>query len=415
MVKRWSEFLDGQRERAGVLRQHLPTFVTAHAGRGYAKSTAEHQIRLVAELGRWLERRNLLVRDLDEQRCKDFLRYRQRQGLRIRAHRTTVRILLEVLRNSGVTRSRDEIGPPDGADPFGVMQDAFKRHVLEERGLSEATLINYVRVFRRFLHTRVKAGAVDLNELRASAVTEFVAHEARSRSRHMQVIVPATRLFLRWLYQRGEIRTDLARCVPAVANWRLATVPKAISPKEIARLLGSCDRATAAGRRDYAILLLLARLGLRAGEVVALHLDDIDWERGEVVVHGKGKRQDRLPLPQDVGAALAAYLRQGRPRCLSRRVFVRTRAPYQEFSSSVAVCNIIERGFRRVKLEPSRKGAHALRHALACAMLRHGASLPEIGQILRHRSCNTTAIYAKVDLSALRGLAPAWPRSAGVA
>jgi len=265
------------------------------------------------------------------------------------------------------------------------------------------------------LRVRIGTGSVDLKNLCASDVTEFIAHEARSRSGHMQVIVPAMRLFLRWLYQRGETRTDLAGCVPAVANWSLATIPKALPSNETARLLRSCNRATATGRRDYSLLLLLARLGLRAGEVVALQLDDLDWERGEIVVRGKGKRQDRLPLPRDVGAALAAYLRYGRPSCPTRRVFVRARAPYQPFSSSVAICNVVERGFKRAGLEPSRKGAHALRHGLACMMLRHGASLPEIGQILRHRNLDTTAIYAKVDLRALRGLAPAWPASAGAA
>ncbi len=414
MIKQWSEFLDRQRERAGVLRQHFPTFVAALAGRGYAKTTAEQQVRLVAEFGRWLERRNLLAGGLDEHQCNEFLRYRQRQGRPIRSHRTTLRILLDVLRGCEVIRSRDEMAA-DQDDPICGIQHAFKCHVLEERGLSDATLINYSGVFRRFLRTRVEAGSVDLKKLRASEVTGFIAHEARTRSGRMQVIVPATRLFLRWLYQRGETRTDLAGCVPAVANWRLATVPKALPSNQTARLLRSCDRATAVGRRDYALLLLLARLGLRAGEVVALRLDDFDWERGEIVVHGKGKRQDRLPLPSDVGAAIAAYLRHGRPSCPARQVFVRARAPYQAFSSSVAVCNIIERGFKRAMLEPSRKGAHALRHGLACAMLRHGASLSEIGQILRHRNFDTTAIYAKVDLCALRGLAPAWPRSAGVA
>jgi site-specific recombinase XerD len=229
----------------------------------------------------------------------------------------------------------------------------------------------------------------------------------------MPVTVPALRVFLRWIHQRGTTARSLAGCVPAVAASRLATVPKSLPGEQVESLLQRCDRSTLIGRRDYAILLLLARLGLRAGDVVAMELDDLDWEGGELLVRGKGGRQDRLPLPRKVGAAVAAYLRHGRPRCSTRRVFVRARAPHRGFCSSVAVSNIVQRGLERAGIEPPRKGAHTLRHALACTMLRRGASLAEIGQILRHRSPDTTAIYAKVDIAALRRLALAWPRTAG--
>jgi len=201
--------------------------------------------------------------------------------------------------------------------------------------------------------------------------------------------------------------------VPRVADWRLATLPKSITSDQVERLLEACDRRNAVGRRDYAILLMLARLGLRAGEIVAMDLEDLDWDTGELVVRGKGGRRDRLPLPRDVGAAVAAYLRLGRPTCSTRRVFIRMRAPLRGFANSIAICTIVERALTRAELDPPRKGAHLLRHTLACTMLRGGASLAEIGEILRHRSPDTTAIYAKVDVTALRALAPAWPRSAG--
>jgi site-specific recombinase XerD len=229
----------------------------------------------------------------------------------------------------------------------------------------------------------------------------------------MPVIVPALRVFLRWLQQRGDTETGLRGCVPAVAAWQLATLPKALPTEHVKRLLQHCSRETAVGRRDYAMLLLLARLGLRAGELVSMELDDINWDSGDLVVRSKGGREDRLPLPRDVGAAVAAYLRNGRPSCSTRRLFVRARAPHRGFVSSVAICDIVKRGLKRAGLTPPRKGAHTLRHALACTMLRHGASLAEIGQILRHRSPDTTAIYAKVDLGALRALAQAWPQQAG--
>lgn len=189
----------------------------------------------------------------------------------------------------------------------------------------------------------------------------------------------------------------------------MTTLPKSLGAQEVERLLKTCDRTTDTGQRNYAILLLLARLGLRAGEVVAMTLDDIHWEAGELTIHGKGPRTDKLPLPPDVGEALAAYLRYGRPRCSTRRVFVSMRAPRRGFANSVAICSIISRTLTRAGLNPVRQGAHLLRHSLAVQMLHGGASLTEIGEILRHRLPSTTEIYTKVSLAALRPLAQPWP------
>jgi site-specific recombinase XerD len=326
-----------------------------------------------------------------------------------------VRLLLTVLRESGVARPIGAVGAQIGADPVAEIEREFARHLDEERGLHASTRGNYISVVRRLLSGRFRRGSVDLGQLRPDDVSRFVVQHARKSPRRMKVIVPALRVFLRWLHQRGDTDTSLSGCVPAVADWRLATVPKSLPSEQVECLLERCDRTTALGRRDYAILVLLARLGLRAGEVVAMELDDLDWQSGELVVRGKGGRQDRLPLSRDVGAAVAAYLRHGRPNCSTRRVFVRARAPRRGFVDSVAISDIVNRALKRAELEPPRKGAHTLRHALACTMLRRGASLAEIGQILRHRSPDTTAIYAKVDLAALRALAPTWPQSAGVA
>jgi site-specific recombinase XerD len=225
-------------------------------------------------------------------------------------------------------------------------------------------------------------------------------------------MVGMLRAFFRFLYLRGDIATDLAACVPSVAEWRLSEVVKFLEPEEVELLLKCCDRSQPIGQRDYAILLLLARLGLRAGEVVAMMLDDIDWEAGEFTVRGKGGRQDRLPLPQDVGEALSTYLREGRPRCATRRVFICMQAPYRGFAKSTAVSEIVRRALERAGLNPPCKGAHILRHSLATGMIRAGASLAEIGEVLRHRLPRSTEIYAKVDLEALRDLAHPWPGGA---
>jgi site-specific recombinase XerD len=201
---------------------------------------------------------------------------------------------------------------------------------------------------------------------------------------------------------------DLAGSVPAVSNWRLSGLPKYLEPKQVEHLLNSCNQRSPIGRRDYVIVLLLARLGLRAGEVVHLVLDDIDWQVGELTVRGKSAQHTRLPIPQDVGEALANYVRQDRPSCSSRRVFLRMKAPRQGFATSVAVCDVVRRALKRAGLNPAFKGAHLLRHSLATHMLRKGSSLAEIGEVLRHQLPHTTEIYAKVDLAALRGLAKPW-------
>jgi site-specific recombinase XerD len=234
---------------------------------------------------------------------------------------------------------------------------------------------------------------------------------ARKRA---QLMVSALRSFLRFLLQHGEIATDLAASVPAVAHWRLTSVPKHLSEEMVKSVLRSCDRNTVVGRRDYAILLLLARLGLRAGEVVNLELNDIDWRAGEIVVRGKGGVHDRLPLVQEVGEALAAYLRRGRPLLAeSRCVFLQVRAPRCGFRGPATVSTILARALQRAGLDPPEKGAHLLRHSLATGMLHRGATMAEIAEVLRHRSARTTEIYAKVDIASLRALAQPWPSCGG--
>jgi site-specific recombinase XerD len=249
-----------------------------------------------------------------------------------------------------------------------------------------------------------------LDELCPQDVYRFIVRQGKRIGRtHARRAVTALRSFLRFLRQRGAVTRDLAGAVPGVATWRLLHLPKSLPPEQVEQLLGSCDRRTPTGQRDYAILLLLARLGLRAGEVVGMTLDDFDWERGEFLVRGKGQRYERLPLPKDVGAAIVHYLRHVRPACGTRRVFIRTMAPLRGLAGPVAICCIVRRALERAGLDPQFKGSHLLRHSLATDMLRRGASLGEIGHLLRHRQPNTTQIYAKVDIAALRGIALRWP------
>jgi site-specific recombinase XerD len=271
-------------------------------------------------------------------------------------------------------------------------------------------VLNWVPFVHRFLTERFPLGRPSLSDVRPEDITQFVLRSAGTMSgARAQLLTGALRTYFRWLYMHGEIATDLGAAVPTVARRQLAGVPKSIEPKQVEKLLRTVNRRTATGRRDYAVLLLFARLGLRQSEVARLSLDDIDWDAGEILVHGKGPRSDRLPILKDVGEALVAYLRHGRPSCATRRVFLTVRAPIRPLALQGAVNAIVTRALHRSGIPSPQKGSHLLRHSLAVRMLRQGASLGEIGEILRHRRLDTTAIYAKVDLKALRALAQPWP------
>jgi site-specific recombinase XerD len=281
---------------------------------------------------------------------------------------------------------------------------------LQERGLSSATLLNYVPVAEQFLAERFRNTVPNFGTIRARHVTGFVLRHARQLSPvRAALMVTALRSFLRYLRHRGVIAIDLAACVPTVPKWSLSTLPRFLPAAAVERILECCDRTTAVGRRNHAILLLLARLGVRAGEVVGLRLDDIDWSTGQITIRGKGEKSAQLPLTNDVGAALAAYLRHDRPRSATRSVFLRHRAPLVGFGNSSTISSVVRRALKRAGVESAHTGAHVLRHSLATSLLRQGGSLDEIGELLRHQSPNTTAIYAKVDVTALHTLALPWP------
>jgi site-specific recombinase XerD len=391
------------------LASHIDGFANLLAREGYARSTLQEKLQLFVDLSRWLERRKLQAADLDEHRLSLFLSYRRRYGAR-RGDASTGSQMLRYLRDLGYVPM-----PPETIDdsPLNRIEREFERFLSSERGLKPATLVGYLPPVRRFLLQRFGDEEPRLDELCLQDINRFILHRARGvRRSYAKLMVTALRSFLRFLQQRGAIKAELAAAVPTVANWRLSHLPQSLAPEQVERLLACCDRSTPIGQRDYAILLLLARLGLRAGEVVAMSLEDLDWEAGEFIVRGKGDRLERLPLPQKVGAALVHYLRHVRPRCSTRRVFIRMTAPRCGFASAAAICDVVRRALARAGLDPEFKGAHLLRHSLATNLLRRGASLVEIGQLLRHRYPETTQIYAKVDIEALRGIALPWPGGA---
>ena len=400
-----------RRLRVGPVHQHIESFSEHLIALGYAPATLRQQVQLVKAFDRWLLRHHVGVGDLDQRAIGAFLHV-PRSRRRVRRGRATLDRLLHHLRSKGVVAS-----PPPVTDPSlrAALEHHYQQYLRAERGLCPTTIDNYLAFCREFLTEQVGDAESSVGTLCAADVSAFVRRHAHARGpARAKLMVTALRALFRFLFQRGEIAVDLSAAVPAVPDWRLATIPKTIAPGDVERLLRACDLKTATGRRDRAVLLLLARLGLRAGEVVALELDDIDWRAGEITIRGKkGLRHDRFPLPADVGSALATYLRRDRPESAGRRVFFCRRAPRRAFANRGAVTTIVRRAVARAGLDAPVRGAHLLRHSLATRMLRHGASLSEIGQVLRHRAASSTEIYAKVDLESLRSVAQPWPQTGG--
>jgi site-specific recombinase XerD len=400
-----------ERLRADPLGPHLDSFSGLLASLGYTTATGRTHLAFLADFGQWLVRSDVEITDIEEGVVDAFLDERRDRGQLRRGQASIARHLLEHLRAEAVIPS---LKVASDETPLALLEGQYERYLRSERGLVTATVVNYLPFVRRFLVERFGDGELRLLELGPSDISSFILRHARSMSPgRAKLMVTALRSFFRFLLQRGAIEVDLAASVPAVADWRLSTVPKYLRPDEFQGVLDACNQDSSTGRRDYAILLLLARLGLRGGEVVALNLDDIDWRAGQITVAGKGLLHERMPLPADAGQALACYLRQDRPACSSRRVFVRMKAPRRGFAHSSTVSTIVRRALERAGLHPAVKGAHLLRHSLATEMLRQGGSLAEIGEVLRHRVPATTEIYAKVDFDGLRSLAQAWPESWG--
>ena len=390
----------------GPLTPHIEGFWQELLQQGYSPLSGANLLRVAAHFSRWLEERALELGDVTNERVAAFMAHRRAQGYTQFLTPRALGPLVRYVRGIGVVPAPP---PPIVTRPIDRLVQEYGDYLARERGLAASTIRGYTDFARRFIADRPVGSRLRWERLRAADITSFVLREARRWSvGHCKHKVTALRSLLRYLHVSGQIRSDLASCVPAVAGWRLAWLPKALEPDQVRRVLRSCNPSTSIGRRDAAIVQLLLRLGLRAGDVAALTLDDLDWRAGEIVLRGKGRRESRLPLPRDVGRVLVAYLRRGRPRTSSRRVFLRSRAPYTPLTTG-GLISAVRCVLQRAGVTG---GTHLLRHTAATQMLRHGASLPEIGHVLRHRHLDTTAIYAKVDYRALRTLAQPWPGGA---
>jgi site-specific recombinase XerD len=390
----------------GPLARYAGRFRAELATRGYAPSSAAGLLQLMAHLSWWLGGHGLDGGDLTPVVVEEFLRDRRAAGYRRWLSTRSLRPLLEHLRGLRVAPG---CSPALASEPATGLLAGYRAYLVEERGLAASTVRNYLEVGRRFVSQRDAFGGADLGSLTGAEVSEFVVSECRARSvGSATIVVVGMRALLRYLHLAGITSTGLAGAVSSAASWPASALPQPIDQRQAARLLSACDRRTAVGRRDFAVLTLLLRLGLRAGEVAALELGDVGWRHGEILVRGKGGRVERLPLPVDVGQALAGWLRHGRPRCSSPRVFTTLLAPRQELSRK-GVSAIVHRAALRSGVVVT---AHRLRHTAASRLLQSGASLPEVGQVLRHASILSTAIYAKVDHAALSAVARPWPAGA---
>ena len=397
---------------SGPLANHLGLFVTSLIEQQYAASIIYIWARHALAFDRWLAKQRIVLADLGEAHIERYQHRIRCRHQRIRAatryrERHAVLQLLQFLRSHGLCSAAciETTAAEDLAVRFG-------QYLQNQQGLATSTIERYRTVAGRFLHERFGRGKVDLPALRASDVITFVQRQTqRLQPPAKKCVTIALRSFLRYAQYRGEVGSSLAAAVPTVATWiTTPAVPKAISPEHARRAIDSCDLSTGFGLRDRAVLLLLARLGLRAHEISALQLEDCDWDSGHLRVRSKSGRDQLLPIPPDVGAAIAAYLQKGRPKSKDRHLFLRSMAPFRGLMPRTdAIGTIVRYALERAQVDAPHRGSHQFRHALAVRLLQRGASLSEIGEVLRHQNPQSTSIYARVDISALRSVTMPWP------
>lgn len=389
----------------GPLVAFAELFRTELVEAGHPSGSLKHYLILMGQLDRWLSVEGLGVEDLSTLTAQRFLEARSAMGYSRVLTSASLAPLFDCLRAHGVLPPE----PPAEPTPTEHLLADYRRHLVHDRGLAPTTVRRYVDFARRFLRGRAlqTGSATGADGLTSAEVNAFMLEAAgRLVIESAKREAADLRALLRYLYLAGWLETDLGTAMPPVAVWRGRSLPATMRPTEVDAVIAGCDRTTRRGRRDRVVLLLMARLGLRAGEVAALELDDIDWRAGEITVRGKARRRDRLPLPAEVGEALVDYLANVRPPSSSRRVVLTLYAPFHPIQPST-LTTVVYKACERARLP--RVGGHRLRHALATEMLRQGGDLLEIAQVLRQSDLGTTAGYAKVDRAALRSVARPWP------
>ncbi len=395
---------------SGGVGPHIESFVTALAREGFALLTVQGYVRDVAHLARWAGWRKIDVASWNDDTLVRFRRHlsrcrctKQSKGVFRRTVGSAARFLAH-LRARGVIVAAPPAPP---ANQFKAISERFASWMRRHRGITPSTAHRYQLALRTFI-AQLGEGP---GKYHVAAIRSFVIEQIGILGRgETRSAVTAIRAFLRFLVAEGRVNGGMEHAVPTVPQWRLASLPRYLEACALERVVASCDLSTCLGLRDHAVLLLLARLGLRAGDIVGMTLDDVDWKRGTLRVRGKSRQEVLLPLPQDVGEAVLAYIERGRPSSTSDRVFLAANAPTRPLASSATVSGIVSLALRRAGIHnPPSRGAHLLRHSAATAMLRSGGALDTIATVLRHKSPDTTAYYAKVDVALLQQVAQPWP------
>jgi site-specific recombinase XerD len=400
-------------ESGGLPARHIDAFLDRLRAAHYSEVTLRKKRRVLYAFSRWMKNGNIDLVDLDESATARFMKRRiDAQRDRIQCERAALRTFLAYLRAEAVVRSPTLVGQSAIAHIYGRYLDYLR----QDRGLANNSVLVYGSFIRDFINSQNTGdGRILPNAFDAITIRNHLLARSKGRSaEYTRLMAVALRSFCHFLFLHGNTPRDLYESVPSVRKWQQSAVPTFLTPEQEEALIATTDRSTPRGCRDYAVLLLLARLGLRSGEIVALELGDIHWRSGELVVHGKGQMVEHVPLPSEVGDAIATYLRDARGASASRRVFLRMLAPRVGLAGPAAIGHIVRLAFARAGLRPACRGAaHLFRHSLATTMIRHGASMAEIAEVLRHRSQVSTAIYAKVAFEDLRGVARSWPTAGG--
>jgi site-specific recombinase XerD len=388
-------------------RELIERYAARLVADGLAQGVTLRSLRLIRDFMKWIASCRLRVADIDEPMVERFLQSRARKRAVYSGDRPALKRFLSVLRDAGMIAPAE----PPRITPRDQICADFSDYLQRERGLAPRSIARHFPTIRLLLCEVCPGGPKDLSKIKHADVVRYVERHAQDGSPSSgRVMCWSLRAFFRYLHHKGLNRLPLAGCVPSIRRWKLAYLPTYLSAEQVQKALDSCDRATVIGCRNYAILMMLAKLGLRANEIVTLTLDDIDWRSGDMCVRVKGRQRTRMPIPPDVGAAVVAYLRHARPKSPCRRLFLRTPAPHVGFSFPTAITKIAKAALAHVGVRSSaHQGAHIFRHSLATELLRSGASLSEIGQLLGHQGPDTTRIYAKVDIDTLRTLSPSWP------
>ena len=399
-----------RRLRRGPLGDYIHLYVEHLQRVGYSGATGHWFLSVVQDFAFWLGATGSSLGDLKEALVSQYLSERRRHRPPRTGDARALGWLLSVLREAKVIAPR----PLPECDPREDLVEAYRLYLERKRGLLPSSIASHLWFVRPFLDEIRIASNANVGRLRGHDVATYVERHADDHSgTTARIMCCRLRVFLRYLHSEGFVAADLTTAIPSIRRSAEPRLPSFMPLEEVQRVLDGCDQGTPTGRRDYAILMLLARLGLRANEVATLSLDDFDWRAGQFTVRGKGRKIATMPLPPDVGAAIASYLQLGRPRSESRRVFLLAVAPYAGFKGASGVQSVARSAIRRAGITGlARRGSHAFRHSLATGLLRSGATLTEIGQLLRHQDHDTTRIYAKVDVDSLRALGQPWPGGA---